>query len=437
MTEQPLDLKSTAEAFRRRKLTLVVLAVIGLIAGAAYAYLRPPLPSATALVLIPTSATSTTGDSTTQINTQMLIATSTPVLEAAGKAVSPVVAALDLKPHVEVSAPSSQILQVKVQAATPERAVQLANAVATQYAQLATTLSGGSLPAPPRVIQTGEAAPVSKNGEVVRTAVIGLVAGLLLGGVIVLARTRRDPRLRLRDEISRALGLPVLGSVSAAERKSVVSWSKLLERYQPSSVDAWNLRRVIFRLLPEEGPGLTKVCVVAMSHDLAALSAGVQTYAFAKRLGIPATLELRDNEALTALRAAATRVLEEQATGRSSGSPATARTTQEVVRPEILPHPKLAVSLVAIDEQHPEIEPFDGVCVLAVSSGFASAEGLARTALAITDAAGAIEGILVVNPEPTDKTTGSLPVSQIPRSVPRVDDQRTPVRITPASGVFP
>ncbi len=61
MHEQPLDVRAGAEMIRRRRGLVIGLGVVGLIAGVAYARMSPAMPSATALVVLPPSATSRSG----------------------------------------------------------------------------------------------------------------------------------------------------------------------------------------------------------------------------------------------------------------------------------------------------------------------------------------------------------------------------------------
>jgi hypothetical protein len=68
----------------------------------------------------------------------------------------------------------------------------------------------------------------------------------------------------------------------------------------------------------------------------------------------------------------------------------------------------LHVSLVALDEEEPELPPGDDVLLLAVSAGFATEEQLARLALAALDTGQTIDGIVLVNPDLGDRTTGSF-----------------------------
>jgi hypothetical protein len=75
-----------------------------------------------------------------------------------------------------------------------------------------------------------------------------------------------------------------------------------------------------------------------------------------------------------------------------------------------------------VDRSTPEVRPFDGANVLSVSTGFATGDDLARLALAVADAAQAVDGILVVNPETNDITTGSIGEGEVrQKPIGRVD----------------
>lgn len=74
---------------------------------------------------------------------------------------------------------------------------------------------------------------------------------------------------------------------------------------------------------------------------------------------------------------------------------------------------EFSVSAVVFDKDHPEPVPHDrapgAVTVLSVSSGFASADQLARAAITSADAGGLIQAILLANPAPDDRTVGHTP----------------------------
>ena len=56
MSEPPLDLRRSARIVRRRKALVGVVAALGLLAGAGYAVLRPPMFTSSAVVLLSPSA---------------------------------------------------------------------------------------------------------------------------------------------------------------------------------------------------------------------------------------------------------------------------------------------------------------------------------------------------------------------------------------------
>ncbi len=125
VNEQPLNLRvSLQEIWRRRLLVIVVAALCGL-GGVAYGLLRPANQTAVALVLLPQSAASDSGNTGNtgnsgnsgtvgnDIDTEAVIARSTPVLAAAGAKMSPPLGALGVEKLVKVTPLSGQIFSSK------------------------------------------------------------------------------------------------------------------------------------------------------------------------------------------------------------------------------------------------------------------------------------------------------------------------------------
>ena len=81
-------------------------------------------------------------------------------------------------------------------------------------------------------------------------AIIGALAGLVVGFIIALARGREQPRrrLRLRDEIANSIGIPVLASLPVSRPSSAADWARLLSSYEPGPVYAWRLRKALQQL---------------------------------------------------------------------------------------------------------------------------------------------------------------------------------------------
>jgi capsular polysaccharide biosynthesis protein len=495
VNEQPLDLKLFFRLVWRRRLIVAALAIVGLGCGIAYPVLQPPMPRAGALVILPassTTATNASGAPASDTATQIIIATSTPVLALAGSGVRPPISARALKHDVTVSALSDDVLQVEVSAPRATEAVQLANAVSTDYiaylnktgsatdssvltgfqqeanalttqiqslqqqirgatsrlasegaasaagerdasllsslrteqeqvslelnnvnGQIVTTqLSGTVTAGATRVLQTAAIVPVSDVGFVV-DVVAGMLVGLLVGCVLVLSFSRRDHRLRLRDEVAVAVGIPVVVSMEARRCDGPKDWRRLIDKYQPPPVDRWNMRRLLHRLSPSlDADKHARLSIVAFSTDLPALAAAVQLARAASEIGIPAAFLPGDHASLDLLRAACQM--------RPIGQAEQPFVFEAKATAPELSVARLTMSLVAVDETRPQLWPDEGTSLLALSSGFATAEAVARVALMASDAGHPIEGVIVVNPDPRDSTVGL---------VPQVGEARTLVRV--------
>ena len=482
MNEQPLDLKSSVNEVGRRRRLVATLAGIGFVGGLAYSAVLPPMPSAVALVLLAPTSLTASGTPTRDVSTEIAIATSAPVLSAAGKSVSPPITSSKLKGQVVVTAPTQDILEIKVRDSRPSDAERLANAVAHEYVQyiatsgttssanllagirressqltqqiqnlqsqintvsarvtaegasspsgqqdstllgslsnaqrqtsldlvnvnnqiVTTQLSGAAAEQGTRILQRATGVVALSKLSLLTTGGIGLVLGLVGGIIVALWSARRDRHLRLHDEIAVAIGVPVLGSVEADRLETTEEWAAILESYHPSSVEAWNLRRVLLCLAPGDVAGGSTIRVVSFAEDRPAHAIGLQLAVFAEELGLTTTLLPSDHEAFALLRAA-------RAVSTMTNGTEQAPTSTDHRHGVNRFGDQLTIAMVAVDAARPELDSSPDVTLVAVSAGFATADMLARLALAAVDAGNSIDGILVVNADPSDKTTGSAP----------------------------
>jgi capsular polysaccharide biosynthesis protein len=497
MNEQPLDLTGFVKRVWRDRLLVGLFAAAGFLCGLAHLALQPPLPTAGALVVIPTSSiTTSSGASVDDAPTQIIIAKSTPVLAAAGAAVSPPISPTALRSHVTVSALSADVLQFLVSGPTSAEAEKLANAEATGYIayinKTSTSANGGVLPSlraeasnlasQIENLQNQVNAAVAKlanedpnslagqrdatligslrteqeevslqlnsvNNEIVSgqlsgslsaqatrllqpAAIVppsklqlglyplaGAVAGLFIGCLIVFLRSRRDHRLRYRDELAGAIGVPVLASVECGRCGSVKDWKRLLEGYQPSPVDSWNVRRLLHRFMSGDGEQHVEINLVSFAHDTTALAVAVQFARSAAELGVQTELVPGEHPALASLRAACALL------GSAGPSDGPYKLEPEGSGQD-LSAARLTLVAVAVDEGKPVVEISGGDCLLAISSGFSTGEALARVALSASDTGHDIAGIVVVNPDPSDNTAGVVPMGGEPRPLPRYNSHR-------------
>ncbi len=88
------------------------------------------------------------------------------------------------------------------------------------------------------------------------------------------------------------------------------------------------------------------------------------------------------------------------------------------------PQSQLTITVVAVDRRRPHFEMSGGVLTLvALSAAVATSDDLARLALAATDAGTTLDGIIVVNPDAHDYSTGDLPARAVRQpSVPRLPE---------------
>ena len=55
MSQQALDLRRSTQIVRRHKVLVGIVVALGILGGAAYAVLKPPMLTSTALIALPTS----------------------------------------------------------------------------------------------------------------------------------------------------------------------------------------------------------------------------------------------------------------------------------------------------------------------------------------------------------------------------------------------
>jgi capsular polysaccharide biosynthesis protein len=516
VTEQPLNLRASLREIRRRRRLIVAVAALCGIAGVTYGVLSPAKQSAVALVLLPPSTPSSAGNSGntgntgaagSSIDTNALIAKSTPVLAAAGAKVSPPLEASGVKKLVTVTPLSGQILQIQAQDRASTYAVKLANAVAASYvtyignlqgsteqaavtalqhesnllteqindlqsqidtvtARVASEGSGssagqqdtdllgtlrseqnqvslelnrvtgqitnaqletGSTVNTTRILQRATTQPASKDAQPVASGIIGIVIGLLGSTAFVLIRLQNGRRLRLRDEIARVAGAPVIASLESPRCITLFDWRALIEE-RPRATDEWALRHLL-RTIPTGGGGgrPQAVRVISFADDSPAMTTGPRLALQAAGSGTPTALLLDDpvgpgGTSLAPLRAAFT-----GAQPANMGLPNIMGLADTDQGPFTL-----IVTVVILDGTPANLTSSDAINLLSISPNFVTADELARLVLAAADSGFVLDGVVVVNPDQTDNTTGSMrdDTLRLLPSPARTDSGSSPERLT-------
>ncbi len=438
MSQKALDLRTSTQTIRRHKLLVSIVVALGILGGAAYAVLKPPMLASTALIVLPPQVSQQQNGATTTISgsdpftaTQVIVAGSNQVLVGALPDVHPPLSLPELRRRIQVASPAPEIIAITAKGKTAADAEGTANAVTHSYVSLVNSQNSpvGSIRA--RLLESARTATGTAPVEwTVIWALVGGLAGALIGVIVALAIGRNDRRLRERDDIANSVGIPVLASVPVAHPSAAAGWTSLLEDYKPASVHAWQLRAALQQLdghppydgngssLYDDGlapiydrdGGSSSLLVLSLSSDPGALALGPQLAAFAASQNIRTALVIgpqQDAAAAATLRTACT------------APPATASIRRGLLRVtaydegDIEPHPDTALVIVVavVDSRAPEMPGTmrTNATVIGVSAGAATAEQLARAAVAASADGRDITGILVADPETSDQTTGRVP----------------------------
>ena len=381
MSAQQLDVKKSWRAIRRHRLIVAAAAAVGLLGGVACGLLVPPLYTATSLVVLPpppdSDPSKTTGSQS--IDTQVFIAESEPVLKSAGQNQVPAVPTEVVRDRVKVTAVTEDVIKIDAKGMTAPQSMRLANAVAEVYLVFVTT--DQKLPGDlgkktgARVL---EQATTARGGNVpIHLGIVGLLgalAGAVAGAIGVLAKVRGDRRLRLRDEFADAVGLPVLASVSSYRATDVSDWAYLLQHYSPTAVEAWSLRKTLHHLgLDVRGGAPVSLTVLSFAGDDKALPLGPQLAALATSIGISTSIVVDTHR-------------------EPPGNAA------------------LSIHLVVVDREAPHLAGSERTTntIVALSAGTVTAEELARLAVAAAADDRNVDGLVVTDPDPTDRTIGRV-----------------------------
>jgi capsular polysaccharide biosynthesis protein len=437
MSEQALDLRRSMRTLWRRKILIGLLIALGLLAGAGYAVLRPPMLIGTALVVLPSAvpaqataaALASPGPDDAYMATQVVIATSDPVLSRALPHVSPAMSLKELRTKVQAKGLTDSILSISATGPTAAQAEATVNAVAYSYTSFVGSkrFPGGRVQA--SVFQpSANATGMTRTLHLIVFALIGGAAGALIGIILALAINRPDRRLTERDEIAAAVGIPVLTSIPVAHPTNAAGWTRLLDSYEPGAVHGLRLRRTLDELgMAGFGAGngsrgaSSSLAVLSLSSDPGALALGPQLAVFAASLGIPTTLVVGPDRETTA--AAALQTACSVPAPASSKRPDQLRVTvfgsSDFYRQ---PGAMLTVVVIVVDGRNPRLADAmrTTATVLGVSAGAATGDELAR---AVTSAAAdgrEMAGILVADPEPTDRSLGRIPPREMRARTPQI-----------------
>ncbi len=259
-----------------------------------------------------------------------------------------------------------------------------------------------------RVLEPAQPPNRPSKPRPVRNLTVSGVVGLMAGAIVALTLEHRSSRVRSRDDAAEAVRAPVVASLMVPRRPGVKDYRQLLEQWAPDPIESLSLRQAYMGLgvVEDERSNLT---VVTLPGDHRALFLGLQLAVFSAATGTPTAVIVDDeSETASALRAVCAGDDGEQHDRRELWVHASADGLAE----EDVCQAQLTVNLVITGAGRLAVPTWSRptVTALAVSSGFATAEALASVAVACLDSGWPLAGILLADPDPTDKTSGRLGV---------------------------
>lgn len=218
------------KALRRSAPIVLVMTILALAAAAVLTALQQPTYSATSKVFVSTGAASSITDlnlssAFTQqvVKSYVDVATTpyvlTPVINELRLPVTPA----QLASRVSASAPiGTVVIEISATAPAPAQAAAIANGVSDRLGAAVLNLSPATTSAASAAVtitplQAAVANPRPTSPNVLLNLFIGAIAGIVVGILLALLRDRFDTRIRDLDDVVRATGSSVVGTVGLSE----------------------------------------------------------------------------------------------------------------------------------------------------------------------------------------------------------------------------
>lgn len=482
MAAEALDLRRLARGVVRRWWLVAACALVGAVVGIAYAGPQRAVYVAQTRVLLNPSQKDAAGRPLRDPSTESYIVTSAEVLRLASAATTPRLTVDQIRGHLSITSPSTDLLDVRITASSATLASTLANDVARAYvafsnnpnaaeveglraqatalqeriqqlqARIATEQGGvdGVQPLSPGPGQSTAAvdrllaqeseseqaltgvegrindAVVGTQGENAvrivdpavapqrpvapprrRDAAAGALGGVAGGLALALLVHGLDRRPRRRDDIARVVGAPVVTTLRLPRTAGMHRRARhLLQLWEPGPLDRLAVRQALGRIAGGERPVEHLVLVSARNDSMAPL-ATLQVAIVLAAMGTPTALAVPEGDAGPST----LRILPSEAI---NGLEAGLRLhTGDELSDERLRSADVIVTALAAGRSPIAIPTWSRrtVVVIVACAGQVTAADLEGAAAACREAGHPVGGVVVVDPEPDDDSSGRLQVT--------------------------
>ena len=314
----PMDHRQFWNLVGSRWIVLVAFALVGLVAGAGYSLATPKVFSAESELFVSVAGIDNTSDlaqggafSQQQARNYSQIATKQLVLEPVISSLGLTSSVKSLALNVSVTVPlNTSIISIVVTDSSPVGAANIANAIATslvdEVIKLVPKKSDGTTPVRLKPLQnaTPPSDPSAPNAGI--SLLLGLLAGVLAGLVLIILREMASTRVRGIDQILELAGVPVLatvvhdrGAARAPLLKAELLSSARSEEFRQLRTNLLAIKGndsplavLVTSSIPREGKSVTAanlaIAMAATGRTVCLVDADLRTPAVARLFGLDA-----------------------------------------------------------------------------------------------------------------------------------------------------
>ncbi|PHA03072.1 lipopolysaccharide biosynthesis protein [Bacillus pseudomycoides] len=230
--EKEINIKNLFAVIRRRLWVVVVLTIIITLVGAAYSiFLKTPLYSSSARILIPANNDT--------INTLKVMINEPVVMEKVAAELNINRSASSLSGQISTeSVEGSQIVKITAVDADPVLAAKIANTTAAVYKQeAASVLKFNDVSILSEATATKYSVPI--NIDHTKTIMTAFFIGLVLSIGFIFLLDSLDDTIKSERAIEKLLDIPTLGSISKMDKRNIVDKCSKKEPVSLRGRDNW------------------------------------------------------------------------------------------------------------------------------------------------------------------------------------------------------